>query len=57
MRPGPRWRRPAACALVIAFTTGCASAPPTPVTSIEPLVPLVRWLNQALGYPPAKARR
>jgi hypothetical protein len=23
----------------------------------EPLVPLVRWLNQALGYPPAKARR
>jgi uncharacterized protein (TIGR02453 family) len=23
----------------------------------EPLVPLVRWLNRALGYPPAKARR
>jgi len=21
------------------------------------LVPLVRWLNRALGYPPAKARR
>jgi hypothetical protein len=23
----------------------------------EVLVPLVRWLNRALGYPPAPARR
>ena len=38
MRSGQGWRRSAACVAMIALLTSCASVPPTPVTSIEPLV-------------------
>ena len=38
MGSGRWWRRSAACVAVIAVVTGCASVPPTPVPSIEPLV-------------------
>src|SRR5262249_55863389 len=38
MRSGQGWRQLMACVAVIALLTSCASVPPTPVTSIEPLV-------------------
>src|SRR5262245_40883041 len=57
---------PAAEWLKLQSFTASAAIEPKVVTSprlidrlcadVEPLVPLVRWLNRALGYPPAKAR-
>jgi uncharacterized protein (TIGR02453 family) len=57
---------PAAEWLKLQSFTASAAIEPKAVTSprlvdrlcadVEPLVPLVRWLNRALGYPPAKAR-
>ena len=37
-RPGRSPSRPAAVAVLLVLLTGCASSPPTPVTSIGPLV-------------------
>ena len=58
---------PAAEALKLQSFTAAASIEPSVVTSprlvdrlgrdAELLAPLVRWLNRALGYQPAKARR
>jgi uncharacterized protein (TIGR02453 family) len=58
---------PAAEWLKLQSFTASAPIEPSVVTSarlidrlcrdFEVLVPLVRWLNRALGYPPAKARR
>ena len=46
MRP-PWWRRRAACVAVIALLAGCASVPPMPVTTIEPLVG--KWSGTVIG--------
>lgn len=53
MQPGSTLRRSAAMALTVMVLVGCASATPTPVDNIDPLVG--RWwgtLDQGLGPQP-----